>query len=115
MAHYSFPNVPGQVSLLASGAEGAQAASVTEVPKGQGLTAPARSPILSRGSVASSRESDGLLWNARRSLVADVRLCGGNISDGNRSESSLGIIAHLAFPSKSRRHHRERSSRQLTG
>ncbi len=32
-------NVRDQVSLLASGAEGAQATSVTEVPKGQGLTA----------------------------------------------------------------------------
>jgi hypothetical protein len=31
------PNVRDEVSLLASGAEGAQAASVTEVPKGQGL------------------------------------------------------------------------------
>ena len=34
-----FANVRDQVSLLASGAEGAQAASVTEVPQGQGLDA----------------------------------------------------------------------------
>jgi len=35
--HMFLPNVPDEVSLLASGAEGAQAASVTEVPKAQGL------------------------------------------------------------------------------
>ena len=36
------PNVPDEVSLLASGAEGAQAASVTEVPQAQGLAPSAR-------------------------------------------------------------------------
>jgi len=41
-----FPNVTGQISLLASGTEGAQAASVTEVPQAQGLAAPACSVVL---------------------------------------------------------------------
>ena len=33
----SLANVPSDLSLLAFGAEGAEAASVTKVPKGQGL------------------------------------------------------------------------------
>lgn len=40
LAYLSLSNVPGQESPLASGAEGAQAASVTEDPKGRGFAAP---------------------------------------------------------------------------
>ena len=39
-------NVPGQVSLLASGTQACSAGDVPEVPKAQGLAAPARSAIL---------------------------------------------------------------------
>jgi hypothetical protein len=40
------PNVPGQVSLLASGIRGCSAAEMPEVPQAQGLAAPARSAVL---------------------------------------------------------------------
>jgi hypothetical protein len=48
---YLLPNVRGEVSLLAFGAEGAQAASVTKVPQGQGLTRPLRSHCFHRISL----------------------------------------------------------------
>ena len=41
-SYICLPNVPGQVSPLAFGADPAPAGSVTKVPKAWGLTAPAR-------------------------------------------------------------------------
>jgi hypothetical protein len=43
------PNVPSDLSLLAFGAEGAQAASVPKMPKAQGLGRLARSRFWFRG------------------------------------------------------------------
>ena len=43
---YFVSNVPGQVSLLASGTKAYSAGDVPEVPKAQGLTAPARSAYI---------------------------------------------------------------------